>query len=64
MVLSLMRRKLSCFYSVYVIGPVLHWNLFALEVKQFNRPPLFETLGVILDPSVDMEDHIKKICKT
>ena len=26
-----MRRKLSCFH------PVLNWNLFALEVKQFNR---------------------------
>ena len=22
------------------------------------------SLGVILDPSADMEDHIKKICKT
>ena len=24
----------------------------------------FRNLGVILDPSADMEDHIKKICKT
>ena len=30
-----------------------------LEVKLFNHP-----VGVILDPSADMEDHIKKICKT
>ena len=49
-----MRRKLSCFYSVHVIGPVLHWNLFS-SVRN---------LGVIFDPSVNMEDHIKKIFKT
>ena len=35
-----------------------------LEGKLFNRPLLFVIFGVILDPSVDMEDHIKEICKT
>ena len=39
-----MRKKLSCFYSVHVIGPVLHWNLFELGVKLFNRPLLFVIL--------------------
>ena len=36
MVLSLMRGKLGGFYSA-VNSSVLHWNLFVLEVKLFNR---------------------------
>ena len=52
-----MRKKPSCFYSVYVIGPVVHWNLFVLGVT-------VRYLGVILDPSEDIEHHIKKIYKT
>ena len=37
-----------------------------LEVKQFTSSPVrnLGAIGVILDSSVDMEDHIKKICKT
>ena len=33
-----------CFYSVHVIIPVLHCNLFVLGVERFNRPLLFVIL--------------------
>ena len=55
--LRLNEEKTECFYSVHVIGPVLHWNLFVLGMT-------VRYLGVILDPSADIEDHIKKISKT
>ena len=42
--LNIVRTKPGCFYSVHVIGPVLHWNLFLLGVKLFNRPLLFVIL--------------------
>ena len=32
--------------------------------ETIQAPPSVQNLGVILDPSADMEDHIKKICKT
>ena len=38
--LRLNEEKTECFYSVQVVGPVFHWNLFVLEVKQFNCPLL------------------------
>ena len=43
--LKLNEVKPSCFYSVHVIGPVLHWNLFVLGVKLFKHPLLFKILG-------------------
>ena len=55
--LRLNEEKTECFYSVHVISPVRHWNLFVLGVT-------VRYLGVILDPSADIEDHSKKIYKT
>ena len=57
--LRLNEEKTECFYSVHVISPVLHWNLFVLGVT-------VRYVGVILDPSADIEDHreIQKIYKT
>ena len=55
--LRLNEEKVECFYSVHVISPIPHWNLFVLGMTG-------RYLGVILDPSADIEDHIKKICKT
>ena len=61
--LKLNGEKLSCFYSVHDIGPVL---VGIVRVGGETIQPSFSVrnLGVILDPSADMEDHIKKICKT
>ena len=55
--LMLNEEKTECFYSVHVISPVLHWNLFVLGVT-------VRYVGVILDPSADIEDHSKKIYQT
>ena len=60
-----MRKKPSCFYSVHVIGPVLHWNLFVLGVKLFNRPLLFVMLEWYSIPVLIWKTTLKrKICKT
>ena len=59
-----MRRKLSCFYSVHLIGPIRHWNLFVLEGKLFNRLLLFVILGWYSIPVLIWKTTIKKICKT
>ena len=60
-----MRKKLSSFYSVHVIGPVLHWNLFVLGVKLFNRPLLFVMLEWYSIPVLIWKTTLKrKICKT
>ena len=32
--------------------------------ETIHPPSSVRNLGVILDPSADIEDHIKKICKT
>ena len=51
--------------SVHVIGPVLHWNLFVFSGAEVIQPSSsVRNLGVILDPSIDMENHIKKICRS
>ena len=55
--LRLNEEKTECFYSVHVISPVLHWNLFVLGVT-------VRYVGVILDPSADIEDHREKIYRT
>ena len=36
----------------------------SLEGETIQSSSSVRNLGVILDPSVDVEDHIKKICKT
>ena len=59
-----MRKKLSCLYSVHVYGPVLHWNFVRFGGETIQPSSSVRNLGVILDPTADMEDHIKKICKT
>ena len=51
------KTELLLLSSRCVIGPVLHWNLFVLGMT-------VRYLGVILDPSAAIEDHIKKMCKT
>ena len=48
--------------SRYRPSPSLEFVRVGSETIQ--APPSVQNLGVILDPSADMEDHIKKICKT
>ena len=60
-----MRKKPSYFYSVHVYGPSdpsLEFVLVGGETIQLSSS--VRNLGVILDPSAGMEDHIKEICKT
>lgn len=47
--------------SPYRLSPLLEFVRVGAEVIQPSSS--VRNLGVILDPSVDMEDHIKKICK-
>ena len=52
------------FYSVHGHGPVLHWNFVRFGGETIQPSSSVRNLGVILDPTADMEDHIKMICKT
>lgn len=48
--------------SRYRPSPSLEFVRVGAEVIQPSSS--VRNLGVILDPSIDIEDHIKKICKT
>ena len=56
------KTELLLFSSRYRPSPSLEFVRVGGEVIQPSSS--VRNLGVILDPSVDMEDHIKKICKT
>ena len=58
-----MRKKPSCFLSLlYRPSPSLEFVRVGVETIQPSSSVRY--LGVILDSSSDMEDQIKKICKT
>ena len=56
------KTELLLLSSRYRPSPSLEFVRVGSETIQ--APPSVQNLGVILDPSADMEDHIKKICKT
>ena len=56
------KTELLLLSSCYRPSPSLEFVRVGGEVIQPSSS--VRNLGVILDPSVDMEDHIKKVCKT
>ena len=56
------KTELLLLSSHYQFSPSLDFGRVGGETIQPSSP--VHNLGVIFNPSVDMEDHIKKICKT
>ena len=56
------KTELLLLSSRYQPSPLLEF--VCVEGETIHPSSSVRNLGVILDPSADMEDHIKKICKT
>ena len=56
------KTELVSFSSHY--GPSLSLDFVHVGGETIQPSSCVRNLGVIFDPSVDMEDHTKKICKT